>query len=215
MIRSLVRPLIRSLVSSLVNGGGDSLRWVWSLNGTSYGQMPTADIAGDYTAKIVIQLPDLLASNSVLFGSATDSGTFFRISPSSSKIEVDIAGNYFSHTGATFTTDIMTFMFTRTGSTTKCFVDDVEIFSTDTPTSAAFDLGLIGMRSTSTNFLTSAVRSFEISSGITNLGVYATGTANFKLLEAYSVDHEFVDSDNSVIGDKFNDVPADYEEVPA
>lgn len=182
-----------------VNMGEPDLRWVWKLNGTSYGVMPSISVDSNSFITVVGTIDTVTAYMPLFDSPSTSNRVVARVNPT---------GNGWEFVGLTDAEVNGTPV--STGSPLPA---TGEVFTLTCKPTMVSPITRLGVNFAGSGFWSGDVRGFAVS-GVTNTATYPSGSLNFELLEPYSDDHQFVDSDNGVIANKFNDLPADYREVP-
>ena len=210
------------LMMMMSKKGGPSTRWVWTLNGLSYGVIPAAYLGTSFTAKVDFDLSGVPSASkrTLLSGSSRDVDNIV--------IDVTVTEiRAFCYIGSTLT-GLIRHSATLKGSHTvelnvlnnyaELYLDGSLVGSSTWALDGNQCITYVGNRAGVEGYFLGGLYNIKVT-GITNTDVYPSGTFNYKLDEPYSDSHIAVDSDNpdgdelvATAMQKFNDLPEDYTE---
>lgn len=171
-------------------------RWIWTLNGTSYGEFPAQSVS---PSSIMI----------IRFSEFVVDGLYDRFIGSSDftfSVDTGADGDKFRLSGCTATLDGQPII-----SNATLIPTDSNIHILDIRPTVSTTVSRIGTRSNST---TLSVTLNLLSYSGTGIGVtnYSSGSFNYKLDKPFSTPYFFTDSDNGVVMDTFNVLAEDVVE---
>ena len=165
-------------------------RYVWTLNGMSYGVIPEATLEGQ-TVSFDCKLTSLLSESAIVSHDSTEAIVF---DPINGEIRIKRGSWYTVASGISFDEDWHSYSFGLSG-----VVIDSTVISSDTRCVSSISRA----GNYSSTYATANIKNLK-ATGISNTDIYPSGTFNYKLDEPYSDLHIAVDSDNPDGVDVFN-----------
>lgn len=203
MRKPLLKKLLSSLLTPTFSGMGKLTRWIWTLNGMSYGTIPEIELSGDFT---INASAIWTGGDDYIFSGNLD---FIRVLPDG-RVVTSINSAFLFHNVGIILNERFNITVRRVGLTLTVETDThTTVNSLNSLTT--LKLSVVGNNYVLNRWWDGAVYGLS-AEGISNTGIWATGTFNYELNKPYSDPYFFTDSDNSIVMSTFNVLAEDVTE---
>lgn len=105
MLKPILRPILKSILQPVLSASTDLTRWVWALNGMSYGVVPVVERLS-YTLEFAVKGTDIATGNKVVIGSSTSDTGFVRFRGGA--LDISSGASLYMFSGITVSNDAYT-----------------------------------------------------------------------------------------------------------